>query len=316
MKNKLLVFAFAAAAVTFAFTSCETKPSANVKDVCGDMIKESITKSARSLLELDGQTLTISEYDFIAGLKSDQMVYRTITFGNGAFKAKAVDTLTYEFGSWSENNKAFSLLITPRKGEPYTLVYSGNSFITPDGRWFGGEGSANTARVEKWEKTMVNFPNNEWEGEFKDKLVIDSVLEDSVKVTFIPPMTFRYDTIKIWKGKIDTLNADTTCYFHFNLDRNPSTLANTGHFYKKSVRSKYDKKNKTLDIISVNEKEYDCTWYFSDVTSDAKFSIILESTTAGVKGDTLNISKYKLDDAGNAHEFLMSGVTLQHPAVP
>jgi len=307
MKNKLLVSVFAVALAGIAFTSCEQK--SKVTDVCTDMIAESMHKSARSLVQLDGQKLTISEYEFLGGVKDNRLVYRTISFGHNVYEAKRVDSLTYEYGQWAENNTAYSLLVTPRSGEPYTLWFKGNAFVTPDGRKIGGEGLDNAARVEKWERVLGTFPNSDWEAEFADELVVDSVFEDSVKVTIIPPMTFKYDTIKVFKGKMDTLSADTTCYIRFELYHNPATFANTGHFYKKSVRSKYDRKTETVEILSETEKDYDCTWCFADVSSDSKFVIRLQSTTPGVEGDDLSISKYKLDDAGEPAEFLLSGMT-------
>ena len=316
MKNKLLVFAFAVAVVVFGFTSCENKPTANVQDVCGDMIQETLHKSARGLSEQEGQVLTISEYDFLGGVKDNRLVYRTLTFGNGVFKAKTVDSLTYEYGEWNENRTTYTLLVTPRTGDPYTLVYQSNTFIAPDGRVYGGDGTANTARVEKWENVINTFPNTKWEGIFEDEYVLDSILEDSIRTTLLPPTFIPViDTIKIWKGKLDTVNADTMSYCRVDFDRNAS-MANTGHYYKRTVRSKYSKKTQTVDTVSVKEKEYDFTWHFSEVSSDSRFVVVLKSTTAGVTGDTLSISKYKLDDAGKAHEFMQGGVQFLYPAVP
>jgi len=314
MKNKLLVSVFAVGIAAFALTSCETK--SNVTDVCTDMVKESMHKSARSLVKLDGQNLAIYEYEFVGGVNDNRLIYRTISSGNGAFSPKKVDTTTYEYGQWGEHNTAFSLIVKPTSGESYTLWYKGNAFITPDGRSIGGEGMNNTARVEKWEKTLSSFPDNEWVGQYAGEYVVDSVFEDSIRVTFIPPMTFRYDTIKVYKGKMDTLSADTTCYVHFELYRNPVTLANTGHYYIKTVRSKYNRETKEVKIISEIEKEYDCNWFFADVSSDAKFTIRLQSLKPGVDGDDLSISKYKVDDAGKASEFLLNGMTFTHPTLP
>ena len=312
MKNKILLSVFAVAIAAFAFTSCEDK--SNVTEVCTDMVKSSLHKSARSLAQQDGQKLTISEYEFLGDVNDNRLVFRTIAFGNGVNEPKKVDTLTYEYGDWSESNTVFSLLVTPRAGDPYTLLYKGNALITPDGRVLGGEGTTNnSARVEKWEKTIASFPDAEWQATFRDELVVDSVFEDSVKVTFIPPMKFRYDTIKVFKGKMDTLSADTTCLYRFELKRDPVTFANTGHFYMKSVRSKYDRVTKKINVVSETEKEYDCTWCFADVTSDVKFTVLLFDASTGAEGDVLNISKYKLDDAGKGAEFLLNGLTFQHP---
>lgn len=311
MKNKLLVNVFALTVAAFAIISCENK--SNVTDVCEGMVKESMHKSVRSLAQQDGQKLTISEYEFLGGVNDNRMVYRTIAFGNGIDEPKRVDSLTYEYGEWGEANTSYALYITPRSGEPYTLWYKGNSFITPDGRSIGGEGTDNTARVEKWERTIASFSNTDWEATFRGELVMDSIFEDSIRSTFIPPMTIRYDTIKVFKGKMDTLSADTTCYFHIELQRNPATLANTGHFYKKSVRTKYNRESKTETVEREDVKEYDCNWFFSEVTSDAKFVITLQSLTPGIEGDVLSISKYKVDDAGEAVELLLGGLTYTRP---
>ena len=280
------------------------------------MIKTSIHKSARSLVEQENQALTISEYEFLGGVDDDRLVYRTISFGNGVFKAKQVDTLTYQYGNWADNNTSFSLLVTPRDGEPYTLWYKSNSLVTPDGRVIGGESSNNIARVEKWEKTLASFPNTDWVASFRGEFVIDSILEDSIKTTFIPPMTFKYDTIKVWKGKLDTLNADTTSYFHIEFYRDPVTLSNVGHYSRLSVRSEYDRETKQATILSSTPKEYDFSWYFSDVSSDARFTIVLSSTTDGVEGDVLSISKYKTNEDGEPMEFLLGGVTYSPSTSP
>ena len=312
MRNKLLVSVFAVA-IVFAFAACETK--SNVTDVCTDMVKESLHKSARSLVELNGQKLTISEYEFLGGVDDNRMVYRRIAFGNKAGEVKRVDTLTYEYGEWGDANTTFSLFVTPTDGsEPYTLLYKGNAFITPDGRSIGGEGVDNTPRVEKWEKTIGTLPNTNWEAMFEGDYVLDSVFEDSIRTTFIPPMTFITDTIQVFKGKMDTLSADTTCVIRFDLRRN-ATGDNMGHFYKKSVRSTYDRTTKTASVVSEKVTEYDFNWFFSDVSSDAKFTIILKNTTTGEE-EKLNISKYKVDDAGAALEFLLGGLTYTRPVLP
>ena len=313
MKNKLLVSVFAVAIAAFAFTSCETK--SNVTDVCSDMIKESMHKSARSLVQQEGQSLTISEYEFLGGVDDNRMVYRTIAFGNGVDEPKRVDTLTYQYGDWGEANTSFSLIVTPARGESYTLWYKGNAFITPDGRAIGGEGLDNVARVEKWEKTIGSFPNTEWEALFEGEYVMDSVWEDSIRTRFIPGKGEVVDTIKVFKGKMDTLSADTTSYFRFSLNRD-AKHANTGHFYQKSVRSTYNRETQTADTIDMIVKDYDCNWYFSEVSSDAKFTIMLESLTPGVEGDKLSISKYKVDEQGKALEFLLGGLTYQAPVQP
>lgn len=312
MKNKLLVSVFAVA-IAFAFTACETK--SNVTDVCTDMVKESLHKSARSLVELNGQRLTISEYEFLGGVDDNRMVYRRIAFGHKTGEVKRVDSLTYEYGEWGNANTTFSLFVTPTDGsEPYTLLYKGNAFITPDGRSIGGEGVDNTARVEKWEKTLASLPNTDWEAMYEGDYVLDSVFEDSIRTTFIPPMTFITDTIQVFKGKMDTLSADTTCIIRFDLRRN-ATGDNMGQFYKKSVRSTYDRTTKTASVVSEKVTEYDFNWFFSDVSSDAKFTIILKNTTTGEE-EKLNISKYKVDDAGAALEFLLGGLTYTRPVLP
>jgi hypothetical protein len=195
------------------------------------------------------------------------------------------------------------------------LWYIGNAFHTPDGKIIGGEGLDVLARAEKWEKTIASFPNSEWEGTFQDEFVLDSVFLDSVKVTFIPPMTFLRDTIKIFSGKMDTLSADTTCYYRFDLKRDPDTYANTGHMYKKSIRSTFDRETGTKTIVSETVTEYDFNWFFTDVSSDTKFTITLQSIVDG-ETTNLSISKYKLDEAGKAAEFLLGGVTYKHPVQP
>ncbi|MCR5532699.1 MAG: hypothetical protein K6F10_02345 [Paludibacteraceae bacterium] len=314
MKNKLLVSVCAMAVAAFAFTSCETK--SEVTDVCTNMVKESLHKSARSLQQLDGQTLTISEYEFLGGVNDNRLLYRTISFGNLTGAAKVVDTLTYEYGEWQEHNTVFTLLVTPRVGDPYVLKYRGNGLITPDGRVIGGEGLDNSARVEKWEKTIASFPNTDWEATFKGEFVTDSIFEDSIRTTFIPPATFKKDTIKVFKGKMDTLSADTMCFIRFEVNRDPATNANTGHYYKRSIRSTYDRDTKDTTIVSDIIKEYDCTWFFSDVSSDAKFTIIMDSGSKTLGTDELKISKYKTDDAGKAEELLLGGLTFTRPANP
>lgn len=316
MKNNLLLSVIAVAIAALALTSCE-QPS-NVTEVCTDMVKQSMHKSARSLVQFDSTTLSLAiyEYEFLGGVNDNRLAYRTIAFGHRMDQPKKVDTLTYEYGEWGPNNNSYSLYVTPPAGEPYTLWYEGNAFITPDGKAIGGEGMEVLARVEKWEKVLASFPNNEWEGTFRDEFVLDSVFVDSIKVTFIPPMTFLRDTIKIFSGKMDTVSADTSCYYRFELKRDPITFANTGHMYMKSVRSEFDRETRVETIISEKVTEYDFNWFFTDVSSDAKFTIKLQSTTDGVEGANLSISKYKLDEAGKAAEFLLGGVTYKHPVQP
>ena len=222
MKNKLLVSVFVGAIAVFAFTSCETK--SDVKDVCTDMIKSTLHKSPRSLVQFDNDhdKLTISEYEFLGGVNDNRIVYRTLTFGNGVYEPKSVDTLTYEYGEWNEHGTAFSLLLTPRAGDPYTLKYEGNAFIAPDGRAFGGADANNTARVEKWEKTLGTLLNTDWEATYRGKFTMDSIFRDSIKAIYVgPPIMFKYDTLKIFTGKMDTLAADTTCTFRYEFKHDP-----------------------------------------------------------------------------------------------
>ncbi len=305
MRFKVLSIIFVACAVV----SCRQK--SDVTDICDDMIKESLHKSARSLTQYDekGQKLTISEYEFLGGVTDNRLVYRTIAFGDGVYQAKSVDTLSYEYGEWAENNTRYSIYVTPRTEAPYVLWYAGNSFTTPDGRVIGGDGVNCTARVEKWEETLASISNTEWEAYYEGDFVMDSIFKDSIKTIFIPPITVIYDTIRVFSGEMDTLNADTTCRFRFSLKRDPETLANTGHFYKKSVRSKYNRDDSTVVIISEEKKEYDCSWHFSNVSSGAKFVIELVSTESGVTGDQLSISKYTTDKTTGEISFLLGGLT-------
>jgi len=316
MKNKLIVSVFAMAVAAFALTSCDTKSSPSVTEVSTDLVKESLHKSPRSLELLDGEVLTMEEYEFLGGVKDNRLVYRFLAFGNGVYTPKVVDTLTYEYGEWQDQNTTFTLRVFPTSNSPYTLLYRGNAFITPEGHVIGGEGLDNTARVEKWEKTIATLPNTKWKGEFRGEFVMDSIFRDSIRSTFIPPMTFKYDTIKIFTGKMDTLSADTTCFFTLEFKQNASTKVTTGHYYQRSVRSKYNRETKEETILSEVVKEYDFNWFFSDVSSDAKFMIDLVSVAPAVKGERLNISKYKTDDAGNAAEFLLSGLTFTRDVNP
>jgi len=279
MKNKLLVTVFVMAVTALAFTSCETK--SNVMEVNTDLVKASIHSTPRGLVQLDGQSLSIAEYEFLGGVNDNRLVYRAIASGNGSEQAKKVDSLTYQYGEWGEHNTVFSLIVTPKSGEPYTLWYKGNALIAPDGRSFGGNSSDNLARVEKWENTISSLQNTTWNGIYEGDFVLDSVFRDSVRTTFIPPATFKKDTIQVFV-RMDTVAADTTCYYTLTFSRDASSFINTGHLYRKEVRSKYDLDSRTATILSVKEKEYDCNWFFTSVSSDKRFSIQLVSTTSGV----------------------------------
>ena len=307
MKNKLLVSVFAAAIAIFAFTSCETK-SPSVTDVCTDMVKESLHKTPRSLTVLNGQVLTIDEYEFAGGVNDDRLIYRKLVFGDRAFTPKSVDTLTYEYGEWGESNTQFTLNVTPKTGEPYVLIYKGNALITPDGKVIGGEATDNVARVDKFEKVINCLPNTKWQGHYEGEFVLDSVFRDSICTIFIPPMTFKTDTIKIF-DRMDTVSADTTCYYTLEFKRDAATLANTGHYYRREVRSKYDKKTRICDTISVNVKEYDSSWFFATFSSDSRFAVGFQSATAGVEGDQLGISKFVMNDPNKPDGFIYSGAS-------
>ena len=309
MKNKFLLSVFAMAIAAFAFTSCNTKSSPSVTEVSTDLVKESLHKSPRSLELLNGEVLTIEEYDFPGGVKDNRLIYRTIAFGNGVSTPKSVDTLTYEYGEWQDQNTAFTLHVFPKSAPSYTLLYKGNAFITPEGHVIGGEGLENSARVEKWEKTIATLPNTKWKGEFAGEFVMDSIFRDSIRTRFIPGKGEVVDTIKIFSGKMDTISADTTCLFKLEFKQDASTKATTGHYYSISERSKYDRATKQKTVVSSIVKEYDYKWFFSTVSSDAKFMIDLVSVTSGVQGERLNISKYKTDDTGKAAEFLLGGLT-------
>ena len=308
MKNKLLVSVFATAIAAFAFTSCENK--SDVTGVCTDMVKESIHSTPRSLVKMDKHALSIVEYDFCGGVNDNRLLYRTIAFGDGVFSPKNVDTLLYTYGEWEEHNTQYYLNVTPKDGEPYKLIYKGNAFITPEGKTIGGEANDNVARVEKLEKIVNCLPNTRWEGNYEGDFVLDSVFRDSIRTRFIPPMTFITDTIQIF-DRMDTVAADTTCYFLIEFNRDATTFANTGHYYRKEVRSKYDKKSHICDTISVNVKEYDSNWYIDAFTSDSRFSIGFLSATPGITGDPISISKFVMNDASKPDGFLYNGATFK-----
>ena len=309
MKNKLLVTAFATV-MAFAFVSCEKR--AEVTGTCEDMLKESIHKSTRSLAELNGKALTVSEYEFMGGINDNRMLFRTISFGDSVYSPQSIDTLTYEYGEWNESNSAYSLYITNRSGSKSTFWYTGNAFITPEGRSYGSDGVGVTARVGKFEKTIASFPNTKWEGTYKGKLVMDSIFRDSI-YKHMSHGKIVYDTIKIFTGKMDTLNADTLCYYYMEFDRDADSYANTGRFYQRIVRSKYDRTTQTIDTIKMDTLNYNIVWYFSDVSTDAKFVISLNNVASEEEGHVFSISKYKTDSVGVGNEFLAEGITFTRP---
>lgn len=119
MKNKLLVSLFVVVAASLAFTSC--KPKSDAKDVCDDLVKASIHKSPRSLLILNGDVLTIKEYEFAsASVGDNRVIYRELSFGNGAAQTKKVENLTYQYGAWDEHYTAYSMSFSPATR---TLLY-------------------------------------------------------------------------------------------------------------------------------------------------------------------------------------------------
>lgn len=327
MKNKLLVSVFALGLAAFAFTSCETK--SNVTEVCTDLLKGTLhgvaaasgdaPSATRGFVKIDGSTLLLAEYEFPSkDVNDSRLLYREIAFGDGSFAPKKVDTLSYEYGEWQDQNTVFTLLVTPKAGDPYTLKYRGDALIAPDGRAFGGSTSLSSARVEKLEKVIGTFPNTDWEATFRGEFVTDSIFRDSIKVTFIPPMSFKYDTIKVF-DHMDTVSADTTCYYKLIFNREPGTFANTGHYYRKQFRSTYDRETKETTIVSesVNVYEYDFRWMFSDLATDAKFTVQLTNTSQpGVEGEKLSIARYTLDSLGVASEFALGGLTYKRPVQP
>ena len=314
MKNKLLVTLFAAV-VAFAFTACKNK--SDVLDVNSDLVKVTMHKSARSLVELKGETLSITEYEFSSpNVDDNRLMLRTISFGNGTYSPKNVETMTYEYGAWNENYTAYSLLVSPASGAPYTMWFGSNAFKLPDGRVVGGEGSDNTARVEKWEKTLLAIQNTQWEGVYRAEFVLDSVYRDSIRTRFIPPMTFITDTIKVF-DHMDTVSADTTCRYMLRFDRDAATLANTGHFLRVESRTEYDKATHTCDtIIGPIITEFDGSWYFSSVSSDSKFNITFVPNDLNAEEEVLAISKFRMGDPAKPDEFLYKGATFSRIIIP
>jgi hypothetical protein len=145
---------------------------------------------------------------------------------------------------------------------------------------------------------------------------MDSIFRDSIRKTFIPPMTIKYDTIKVFTGKMDTLSADTVCYFTLEFNQDAATYATIGHFRQRGVRTTYNRETKEVTPVSEKIREYDCNWFFSEVSSDAKFVLTLKSLTPGVEGDKLSISKYAVDNEANKAEFLLNGLTFTRDVNP
>ena len=102
-------------------------------------------------------------------------------------------------------------------------------------------------------------------------------------------------------------------------NRDATTFANTGHYYRKQFRSTYDRETKETTIVSesVNVYEYDFRWMFSDLATDAKFTVQLTNTSQpGVEGEKLSIARYTLDSLGVASEFALGGLTYKRPVQP
>ena len=313
MKNKLLVSVFAVVIASLAFTSCESKSDA--MDVMDDLIKSTIHKSARGLAKVEGQNLTIEEFEFLGNVNDDRLAYRTITYGNGTYQEKQVDTLRYEYAGWNENRTAYYLFVTPSNGEPYKLTYQGNALITSDQKTYGGESSNNVARVEKFESIIATFPNVAWEGTYEAEFVRDSVFRDSIRTRIIPPMTFITDTIQIF-DHMDTISADTTCSIRYEFYRDPVTMKNTGYVIKNGIRSHYDREKKQAIIDDETVWECSFEWFFSSVSTDKKFTISAISKTEGKEDMTLNISAYNLDESGKPFVFTLGGITYKAVDLP
>lgn len=321
MKNKLLVSVFAVVIASLAFTSCESK--SDVMGVNTDLLKRTLhgintgTSAARGYVEMNGQNLIIEEYEFPSkDVNDSRLLYRRIVFGDGVYEPKKVDTLSYEYGDWQDQNTVFTLFVTPKENDPYILKYLGDGLITPSGRVYGGSSAANVARVEKLESVISTLPNTMWEGTYRAEFVLDSVYRDSIRTTFIPPMTFIIDTIQIF-DHMDTVSADTTCLYRWTFNRDANNYANTGHLYRKSTRSSYDRETKQEKIISMDEYEYDFHWMIPNLSSDKKFYIQLTNTTKPEEdGKILSISKYELDAEGVPSSFLLDGVNYQYTVQP
>ena len=319
MKNKLLVSVFAVAIAALAFTSCENK--SDVTGVTTDLLKQTLhgantgTSGARGYVKQDGQQLIIAEYEFPSKNVNDPvLLYREIAFGDGSFVPKKVDTLSYEYGEWQDQGTVFTLLVTPRTGDPYVLKYLGDGFVAPDGRVFGGSTALNTARVEKLEKVVVNFPNTDWEATFQDEFVTDSIFRDDS--TWVPKPKGHWKYFKTF-DHMDTVSADTTCYYSYVFQRDLNTFANTGHYYRREIRSEYDRATKETKVISdVISADYDFRWTLAEVSSEKKFVLQLTNTTTpDAEAEKLNISKFELDSAGVAASFLLGGVDYKRPVV-
>ncbi len=317
MKNKLLVSVFAVAIAALALTSCE--PKSDVMAVNTDLLKGTLhgvntgTSAARGYSQLDGATLLIAEYEFPSKNVNDPiLLHRVIAFGDGAFESKQVDTLNYEYGEWQDQGTVFTLYVTPKSGVPYVLKYNGDALVGPDGRVYGGSSAANSARVEKWEKVIATLPNTDWRAEYRGDFVLDSVFRDSIQ--FKPfPRPGHYDTIP-WFDHMDTVAADTTCEYKWSFKRDLASLANTGHFYQKEIRSKYDRETKMIDTISIIENQFDFHWMFSEVSSEKKFTVqLMKTTLPEFEGEKLSISKFELDSVGDASSFLLEGITYTRP---
>lgn len=164
--------------------------------------------------------------------------------------------------------------------------------------------------------------NTDWEATFRDKYEVDSVFRDSIYKHMSHGKIVR-DTIKVF-DHLDTLCADTTACYYVKLNRD-SAYKNTGFFSLTEFHVKYDSVSKTNDTSDIKIKEYDFEWYFSEVSSDAKFKIILKDASTGEAKDTLDISKYKYETKVDTttvppttkvtHEFLRGGLMYKRPAV-
>ena len=274
MKNKLLVSAFAMAFVALAFTSCKEKVDFDA--IC-DGISNQTVQGIFSGASLYGDSLFVTEYNF---KKDGTVEFVGMVTGDGIYKAPIkAQFSSWEFGEYNNQKLGRYIILHPADGSEARKVNFIRAAIEEDGLPIMGD---KNDKVTDLPKTETAITGKKWHGNDTTFYKIDTIMN----VMQVDSIVYKHKEGK--KYVIDSVHYDTTyiqtkmkwavgpktiAERRIELNRNETTLENTGKWYMVEKAYEYDKNRnpkQVLDTIS----SYDFHWTFVSYASTAAFSIV------------------------------------------
>ena len=307
MKNKLLVSAFAMTLAAILMTSC--RENTDFDAICDDLTEQSVSGLfSGAVPDLDDLIINVAQYQFNEDGTAARMV---MSVGDGVYVAPdTVNFSSWKLAEYGANGISRKIIMTPANGEAPIEVFFTLNGILSENHPFAGDKSD---KIKDMVPTQDAVTGKKWYGNDTTYYKIDTV----INVT-------KYDTTYTYKPKKDPetgqivrdsaghiiyeqvikditerivptkmkwpIAPKTINIRSLELDRDASSLVNTGKWYM--LVKEYDMDTKTREITCRVDttSSYDFHWAFANFASSASFII-----RARHDGDTQEYFDIKYD---------------------